>query len=462
MSPNVIELQPGQSMSDAVQESIKKGSIADVFLNSLNITQIYEKRQTLIDAGQEADKTPAWIRTIVIAFMGGAMMITTGLSFLFASLVFIIRLAVLIFLLGFSPIWFAAYIIPDLKEYANKGAEALKGQLLIMPIYLLLMYFALRVVGETNFTGRTLEAASGQTFWESFLGLIGNYAFVIIMLNIPLLAALKLGLDNKGLKKLGSSLGAGAIWQKFGSMAGSRTIGRAAYSLNQSGAVKWASSRSPLVGALTNKTLSSVSSAGFGGGKKAGYSERLKAQKKAQEGLHKQLGSVERADYETDAEFKKAQDKAREYQATYRQNLPWKNMKGQVGGVIGFMVDNRANRESAAKLNKSAADEATKKSEKDNKKKMEKLKNDLAELNKESSLILPGKLGATVEEEKRKKREEIQKEMDELQEKIDKAEELKEEERNQKILNKLDELEKKGGDSGGGGGGGDKKDDKKK
>jgi hypothetical protein len=229
LTPNVLPIKD-VPITSLAQESMVKGSISDVFMNSLNLTQLYKSEGIENMTANTGDRLPNWIRIAIVSFAGAGMMITAGLSFLFASLAFIIRLAILVFLLGFSPIWFAAYIIPQLKEYANKGWKLLSGQLIFMPAYLLLMYMALQVVNGTNFT-ESLGVAN-TNFYFSFFGLIANCVFVIIMLNLPLLAALKLGAGGEGianqyLNKLGGKIGAGAMWSRAGGLAKSATVGTA-------------------------------------------------------------------------------------------------------------------------------------------------------------------------------------------------------------------------------------------
>jgi len=288
------------------------------------------------------------------------------------------------------------------------------------------------------------------------------------MLNVPLLAAISLGGSAAEWLK-GKNIGAGAIWRQVGA----RTMGRAAYSLNESRAVRSLTASSPLLGGLASSGLSKVASTGFGA-KKAGYTDILKSRKKAQEDTHKRLGTVERGDYSTEAEFKAAQARARTYQEKYRANLPW---TGNVGGVIGFMVDNRANRQSQVKLNKDADKQAkkdAKKSATDELGRVNKLINGLkvedgtsdeelgplletvsksARVNEARKTLGLESLAENAEQrvnEIRRMKESRQaaiKSWQEVAEKlrqvIKEGEEVENEERDSKILSKLEDLEKK-------------------
>lgn len=224
MSPTVIEIERSPNLGQVISTSIEKGSIANVFMNSLRLTQIYKNNGQLEGLSPTGDGTPTWLRILVVGLAGSVMMVTTGLSFLFASVAFLARLGILVFILAFSPFWFASFVIPggDVRKYASSGWNLLKGQLFFMPAYLLLMYVALQVVSNTNLT-----LSNSTNFWYSFLGLIANCVFVIIMLNIPLLAALKLGATVPSFLKA-DKIGADAIWKRVGNFAGTNIIGRSA------------------------------------------------------------------------------------------------------------------------------------------------------------------------------------------------------------------------------------------
>ena len=233
-------------------------------------------------------------------------------------------------------------------------------------------------------------------------GVVINYVRVGFLLNLPLVVAVKLGgvaTEWINMKKVGAS----AIWKKVGSQVGSRTVGRAAYSFGQSEAFKNIASRVPIAGTVMSNAVSKVGNAGFGE-KKGGYEDRLKAKGKAMEDLHKRIGTVNRSNYSTQEDYLAAKERATGvvdrsdykteeeylaakerfqtetggvgYQQRYRQNLPWKN------GVVGFMVDNRANRETQSKLEKEAKDEKKKSDVKQARKEITDLRAEKIKLNK--------------------------------------------------------------------------------
>ena len=193
MIPNQtkVQLTQGTTMNSLV-ENAGKGQISDIFMNSLKIQTLYDPKGN--NKGPEVGNT---FKIILIGVTGTIMMITTSASFIIGSLAFIARFVVLIFLLAFSSIWFAADIIPQLKDKFNFWST-LKSQLIFMPIYLLLMYAGLTILNESNIIGAAnvgsltdMPFAKDWIFPYAVLGF--NFTIVIIMLNAPLIYALKMG-----------------------------------------------------------------------------------------------------------------------------------------------------------------------------------------------------------------------------------------------------------------------------
>jgi hypothetical protein len=315
-------------------------NLGNVFLNHLAPQAFYN-----IKLGDPQSSTPDFLKTIVQGIVGTVVMFTVSMSFLLASAAFVVRLVLLIILLAFSPVWFAAMIFPALKEKADHFTSTLKAQLIFMPVYLLLLYGSIEILTKSTIfvaSGYQPSVGSGATGWlMGYVTLAVNDFFVIFLLNIPLVTAFSFaskGLGADWMKGAANKFGAENIWKNFGSQAGSRTLGRAAYWADTK-ATPWLASKSSIAGTLSSKAFSGISGAGFGV-KKGGYEDRLKAKKEAQEKLHEKVGRVNRSDYATEAEFETARDAARGYQEKYRANLPWKN------SVMGFMLDNRANKQS--------------------------------------------------------------------------------------------------------------------
>jgi len=196
----MASLPDGQKMSgqalvkSVVTQTYERGGITDIFMSAFNLTQIYSNNGQFKEGSQQSELA---IRMFTVQMTGAIAMFIAGFSFIFASLAFLYRLAILIFILAFSPVFFAAAIIPNLDTHAKRGWSLFKGQLIFMPVYLLLMYMALKIVATGNFTGSSLglitNTGTDNDFWLGIIGLIANFVFVIILLLIPLWGALSIG-----------------------------------------------------------------------------------------------------------------------------------------------------------------------------------------------------------------------------------------------------------------------------
>lgn len=231
----VIAPESSLSKQEAINPSTVRagldGGISDIFMSSLKIQKLYENGLAADPNNPQQNGAVTTIKVIWAGVIGIIIMITSAISFLLAALALIVRFVILIFLLGFSPIWLAAYAVPDLKPYADKWTETYKGQLLFMPVYLLLLYFGLSVLSSANlFWSGNFAGAS----WQENLLVFGiNAVFVIVMLNAPLLAAISVG--GKMTKWMDRGLDATAIWSKVGGWARSASANSSANAWRNTG-----------------------------------------------------------------------------------------------------------------------------------------------------------------------------------------------------------------------------------
>ncbi|MDE2037602.1 MAG: hypothetical protein KGI69_00025 [Patescibacteria group bacterium] len=333
-----------------VTSHLGDGGLADIFMSALKIPDLYNTAgQGTVSAGalNNGGSWTAPIKVLIIEVISIIIMLTAALSFFFAAVAFIVRFVVLIFLLAFSPIWFISFIAPQVEAYTKTWKDTYKSMLLFMPVYFLLMYLALNVLSSggplsilqtsgsgaaaTAGTATATTAAAGSlvasalaaggsasvsnAWYTQFLALGINAVVIIILLNMPLLAAISIG--GKAVKFIDTKKwGAQGIWSKVGT----RTIGKAAARLNDSETMRGIYARNPNFGLLASKQLSKVSSATFGGDK-GGYDAALKARTKDLEGLDKRIGTAKRENYKSDDSFKKAEARAKGLQSTFQTSL---------------------------------------------------------------------------------------------------------------------------------------------
>lgn len=250
--------------------------ISNIFMQNLRIQSLYDAKGNSLGTNI---KDP--LKILLIGIVGVIIMITTAISFVLAAAAFIVRLVVLLFLLAFSPLWFAATVIPQLKPYTKMFTDQLKNMLLFMPVYLLLMYAALRVLNESNiigsgWTSNFTGAGTGGQWAFGYIVLAINFAMVIVMLNLPLVVSMSMG--GKAVKFINTkAFGAQGIWGKVSSWTGRNTAGKLAYMAENSQLMGKFAKSSPFGARVVSNGLSSVSSTTFGGGKKSGYVDVRKA-----------------------------------------------------------------------------------------------------------------------------------------------------------------------------------------
>lgn len=217
---------------EGIKNAFKQGGISNIFMSSLKISSLYDpKTLSLTDVGKSvaANSTTGFspsLKIIIIGVIAFMIMLAATISFALAALAFTVRFVILLFLLAFSPIWFASFALPQLDEYAKKWTKIYKGQMLFMPVYLLLMYFAMSVLVSNNMVsgGFASNLSNRDDWYSNILILSVNAVLVIFMLNAPLVAAMSI---MGSTPKWAENLGAGALWKKVGGWARSGTVGTA-------------------------------------------------------------------------------------------------------------------------------------------------------------------------------------------------------------------------------------------
>ncbi len=327
--PNAAAQYNGNT-TKLVEESStsNRANISDIFMGSLKLQKSFDTKN--LNMGQAAGGVSAPFKIILSGLTGVIIMITAGLSFLFASLAFIVRLVLLLGILAFSPLWCVAYVVPQLSKYSTKLADTFKGQLMFMPAYLLLMYIALKILDGTKVfsspaTGNLWQGAQTTGVPTEFITFAINAAFVIIMLNIPLLAALEL-MGNTALWK---GVGAGAIWKGVGNWTKDRawreTGGRAASKVATSEKFKDLASRYKVAEFALKETR----------GVAKGYDEKLDKQVKSKTEFSESLGHDQRAMNAAQARLRTAQSNLASAKAAGAAPGVITNLENQVGAAKG-------------------------------------------------------------------------------------------------------------------------------
>ncbi len=264
-----------------VDSAFNKGGLANVLLQSLKIQKIYNPAT----AGLANLKNQGSIFfAIVIATYGGIiLMIFAIISFLAAAIAFAIRTALLLLLMAFSPIYFVGMIFPEIKsDLSDRWKKNLVNQLLFMPVYLLLLYIALRFISDTgfmNFIQDPKGVTSGGVFGMQHLGVIMQYFIAIVFINLPLIGAIKFGAIGVGFADKMTKGFREKLYSQPGFLM-QHTVGRGAKKLSGALASSEFARNNPNLAVLTNSVLGKASGAAYGSSK-GGYDERFKKYSKA-------------------------------------------------------------------------------------------------------------------------------------------------------------------------------------
>lgn len=288
MVPNtkVLSINPNTGISTLVSEA-GSSNISNIFMNSLRIQNIYDTNGNKLGT-QIGDP----VKIALIGLAGVIMMITTAASFVLASLAFIARFIILIFLLAFSSLCFVGSVIPQIKNHL-KFWSRLWDQLIFMPVYLLLMYVGLSIVNGSNLllgANNTFNTLPTGTNWlMPYIILAVNFTIVIFILNLPLVVALGLGghatswfkssIDKWDAKGVWKNVG---MWTRDKAAVGAwnNTGGRVASTLSKNEGFKDFASRSK-IGELALKGARGASGT---------YDKKLSSQIKARTDFAESLG----------------------------------------------------------------------------------------------------------------------------------------------------------------------------
>lgn len=252
-------IAPNSADNLTVSKAFDSGGIANVFMNSLRLPALYNSK--VLSAGDI-------LGGIVSATLGGIiLMLTTAFSFLAAAIAFTARTGILLFCMALSPLYFAGLVFPKIKtKVSDKIMDVFTGQLLFMPVYLFLIYVALRLISDPKFqevfSPSVSPTYSGVIFGPMTIGVIVQYTIAIIFINAPLVTAISMsGTGGFGMKWAPQ---ADKIAGVFSSFAGRNVLGRPAEKLNKTLSNTWLGNTA-IGRSARASTLGAVTASKFGG-----------------------------------------------------------------------------------------------------------------------------------------------------------------------------------------------------
>lgn len=294
--------------------NLTQAGLSNAFMQHLSLTSLYKVGELGVT------------NIITIGVIGSIMLLIAAFVFFAVALMFIIRYVVLILVIILSPFAFMGWILPAFKKWWDQWWDALSGQAFFAPIYFMLTWIALHVLGSimTSFgalPGDTNAALSGlaisgdqSNLNPGAFAMLINFIVVIVFLIASLLIAKtwanKAGPAVTGLTKWAMGAAGGATLGMAGRL-GRGTIGRVGAAVGESEALKERAAKGGAGGMAARLALATgrktagasfdVRGGALGGtleagkAQKGGFTEFRKKQAEAEEKFAKSLAPSAKA-----------------------------------------------------------------------------------------------------------------------------------------------------------------------
>ncbi len=244
-----------------------KGGVAFTFMSQLGLQTIWNINDANSVASLfGANQTSAGNKIIVLL---GATTLSVIVAFIFfaLSILLIVRFAYLIFLMIFSPLAFACYVIPGARGYFGQWWNKLIQQAFFAPAVFLLLFVSFKILGGVVTTLGNLGSFGSLlvTFDSKSLPILFNFGLTIVMFLYSLTLAMNMGMVGaqttiawgKSLNtRFNKSLKSG------GSFIGRNTVGALARYASEQEGVKRFARISPTTGQLMYDGLNKLQGVG--------------------------------------------------------------------------------------------------------------------------------------------------------------------------------------------------------
>ena len=265
-------------------------------MKSLGLQTLIDKVEKTGSASGLADNLnspPSALLAVVMVFYAAYI-------FAFAALLMVVRTLLLVFVIIGSPLLFVDQVVPKLGEKASDLRTFFFNQLAVAPVFMIMLFFAIRVISIFSQGSNTIFNSNGTTTDVSsvaiFLNILMMLGVLHIMLKVTRSLSGSIGAKIEGLYK-GAAIGVAAMPLGAAAFAGRATIGRTAAAIGES---QWMKEREGgFVGGMAKSTLTGLSNstfdarntgamqkmAGMGGlkdfkGSQKSYSSNLEAKRK--------------------------------------------------------------------------------------------------------------------------------------------------------------------------------------
>lgn len=250
------------SNTETKGRELKEG-LSGAYVNALGVNSFYSKDSL-------PPQTPNnQINLIIIMLAGSILFLMVSVIFLAMAIMFLIRYAVLIVLMMLSPLAVMGIAIPQIQSLQKKWWDALLGQSLFGPAYMIMTWIILTLISSQGFNPLANQNANWTKLFiggeADSVGLIINF-IVIIVLTIMSLTIAKQQADKGGVKMsqwtTKATTFAGGVALGGTAALGRNTVGKMAESISNREDFKGWASRSA-IGKGMLKTTRGVASGSF-------------------------------------------------------------------------------------------------------------------------------------------------------------------------------------------------------
>ncbi len=140
--------------------------------------------------------------------MGGIFVLIASFVFFAAAILFIIRLIVLILLMITAPLAYVGMVLPRATSYASKWWKMLFDQCIWAPVFMMLIWAVIKIIGDGSFLTSIAGPTPGGSFkdvfsfhWQSAeasMYIVINYMVIIGLTIASLIAAKQAGVAGSG------------------------------------------------------------------------------------------------------------------------------------------------------------------------------------------------------------------------------------------------------------------------
>jgi hypothetical protein len=124
--------------------SVTKG-LSDSIMQPLGLSTLYNGSNATLDTITEP------LKVAIISIGGSFFMIATAFTFIAVSVMFLVRYVTIIFLIVLSPLAFMGYALPQIASHTAKWWKQLFGQAIFAPLYMLMLWVVLTIIGGGGF-----------------------------------------------------------------------------------------------------------------------------------------------------------------------------------------------------------------------------------------------------------------------------------------------------------------------